>query len=141
MTENLSVLNQTFLHGQDFTRLLWRPLQTVFEWFQVEIFFNSLFQLFNYCCHFLNSDFWQVCLLLTDVLKSQNLSIKVLTFRSMILSIINTNICYYYELVKKFSKFGWLLILLNVGKLIPKHRKTHYYGLVPSKILFTVHFT
>ena len=71
---------------------------------------------------------------------SQNLSIKVLTFRSIILSIINTNICHYCELVKKFSKFGQLLILLNVGKLIPKHRKTHYYGLVPSKILFTVFF-
>ena len=75
----------------------------------------------------------------TSVKKSQNLSIKVLTFRSIILSIINTNICHYCELVKKFSKFGWLLILLNVGKLIPKHRKTHYYGLVPSKILFTVY--
>ena len=75
----------------------------------------------------------------TSVKKSQNLSIKVLTFRSIILSIINTNICHYCELVKKFSKFGRLLILLNVGKLIPKHRKTHYYGLVPSKILFTVY--
>ena len=75
----------------------------------------------------------------TSVKKSQNLSIKVLTFRSIILSIINTNICHYYELVKKFSKLDGLLILLNVGKLIPKHRKTHYYGLVPSKILFTVY--
>ena len=36
-------LESTFLHGQDFTKLLWRPLQTVFERFQVEIFFNSPF--------------------------------------------------------------------------------------------------